>query len=97
MFAIEEIRGVAFVKRKRLESRERFEGARCPLPAVGDKSIDTEAAARPRERIHGRGIPSREIKIAELRTEFAPLRESLSCALPLRFGRQSFAGPAGVS
>src|ERR1700758_3227320 len=44
MLAVEKIRGVAAIEGKRLESRQRPEGRRSPLPAIAEKIVYAEMA-----------------------------------------------------
>src|SRR6202040_2645759 len=64
VFAIEKIGGVTAVERERLESGERSELGGSPLPTIAQHAVNTEGAAAFRKRIHRRGTPAGEIKIA---------------------------------
>ena len=65
VFAVEEIGGVAAVERKRLESGERSKLGGGPFPAVAQHAMNAEGALAFGKRVHRRGTPAGEIKVAE--------------------------------
>src|SRR5580704_13888575 len=94
VFAVEKVSRVSAVKRKWLESAERRENGRRPLPSVSQHALRTERTSAFRKRIHRDGIPTMQIKIAELRTglvaaprigSFISFCSSVGGALPLLF------------
>src|SRR5579864_6218183 len=65
VLAIEEIGRVAAIKRERLESAERRELCRRPLPSVTHHTFHSKRALTLRIGINGRRIPSLKIKISK--------------------------------
>src|SRR5215510_9404742 len=66
MFAVEEIGGIAFVERKRLESGEGREWRGGPFPTVGQHPFEAEGAPCCGKRAYGKGIPARESEVSVL-------------------------------
>src|ERR1700674_71578 len=105
MFAVEEVGGVAGIKRKPLEAGKRLEPARCPLPTVAQQISDAESALALGERTDWSWVPVLEIEItlARVRSRSAPREGSLgtvfcsiSHPMPLRFRGQRLPCPASV-
>src|SRR3974377_195348 len=64
MLSVKEIRGVACIKRKRLEAGERPELGRAPFPTVTEHPHSAECTDTVHSAVNGCGIPTREIEIA---------------------------------
>src|SRR5579883_2360029 len=65
--AVEEVGGIAGIRRMRSEAVKRRERTPRPFPPVGQQSLDAEGAAARREGMHGSRIPPREVEISVLR------------------------------
>ena len=106
MLAIKKISRVAAIKRKRLESWERRENRRRPLPTISQHVVHSKSALPRGKRIHRRRIPMFEIKVAECRIwRCAAPREKSFCSVfiavrgpvPLLFCGKRLPRPARIS
>src|SRR5258708_11719669 len=106
MPAVKKIGGISGIERERLESWERRELGRSPLPAIAYHAMNSKCARSLREGIHRHWIPTFKVKITEgsvrfhrsprIRAFFA-VRSSVGSAVPLSFGRQRLPCPVGIS
>src|SRR4029077_14160948 len=96
VFSIEEIGRIAAIKRKWLESRERFEHAAGPLPSIAQHPLHAIPTLASRMCIYRYWIPALEIEVPVLRIwNFIPPRVETLCfiegtirrAVPLFFCR----------
>src|SRR3974390_194764 len=96
VLSIEEICGIAGIKRKRLETIEWREFAGCPLPAIAEHPDCTKRTDVVHGTLHGRGIPAREVKIpfpgevfivTPRIGAFGTTRLTVCSTVPLRFSR----------
>src|SRR5271154_2193676 len=102
MLAIEEIRGIARIKGKRLEPIQGAEWRRRPFPAIAKEVQYAKCARACRMRVHWSGIPALVMKIPMMTFRrriapwiysFAALRRAVGSAMPLSLRRQFFSCP----
>src|ERR1019366_2714679 len=96
VFPVEEIRGVAGIKRERFKPRKRREKRACPFPSIAGKIGNTEVAGPVGKRSDRSGIPSLKIEIAVTGLEWfrtpgirvlAAIARRARGAMPFRFAR----------